>query len=288
MQSQVAVAAIQLTDSPAIADNLARARQWITAAAQAGCRLILLPEMFATGNFVYEEDASRFALAQELGSSSFVADFRALARQLQVVLPLPVFEKASDGRYYNSVLGIDADGAIVGLYRKSHIPPGRAGSLGEKYYFSPGNRGFQVWQTVLGKIGVGICYDWNFPETGRTLGLLGAEVLLAPFATGRGWEVDGFSRLMHGLAGAAALNLCPLLFANLVARRQPAELWDPAGGTRIFDDSGECVAQVEQGEGFCRWEYDWSASNERRRAAPFRRDRRPEIYYSLFTPAIAG
>ena len=139
-----------------------------------------MPELFATPYFCITQDPTHFAHALPFEGNPIVARFAALAKELGVVLPVSFFERAGQA-HFNSVAMADADGRILGLYRKSHIPQGPG--YEEKFYFSPGDTGFRVWDTAYGRIGVGICWDQWFPECARAMALMGAEVLLYPTAT---------------------------------------------------------------------------------------------------------
>jgi N-carbamoylputrescine amidase len=150
-------------------------------AAQGGAQVILLQELFETPYFCIEQDSRHLRLATTLEENPAVAHFAGIARELGVVLPISFFERAGRA-YFNSVAMLDADGSVLGLYRKSHIPNGPG--YQEKNYFSPGDTGFRVWQTPFGRIGVGICWDQWFPECARVMALAGAELLLYPTAIG--------------------------------------------------------------------------------------------------------
>jgi N-carbamoylputrescine amidase len=161
-------------DLPANAD---RAEGLVRKAAGQGAQVVLIQELFAAPYFCIEQHPKYFSLAQPLEGNPLVARFASLARELGVVIPVSVFERAGPA-FFNTVVVVDADGQVVGVYRKSHIPQGPG--YEEKYYFSPGDTGFRVWETAFGRLGVGICWDQWFPECARAMALMGAEVLLYP------------------------------------------------------------------------------------------------------------
>ena len=171
---KVTVAATQFACTPNAAENVARAESMVRQAAAKGAQVILLQELFETPYFCKDHLASHFAGAHPLPDNPLVRRFQALAKELGVVLPISVFERANNA-YYNSLAMVDADGEVMGIYRKSHIPDGPG--YHEKFYFSPGDTGFKVWQTRYGTIGVGICWDQWFPEAARCMALMGADIL---------------------------------------------------------------------------------------------------------------
>ena len=175
------VAALQFSMSDKYEENIAKADSMIEKAAKEGAQIILLPELFERFYFCQIEDYGHFSFAEEFETSKTIAHFREIAKRLSVVLPVSYFEKAGNV-FFNSIAIIDADGTVLGQYRKSHIPTGQC--YEEKFYFTPGDTGFRVWKTRFGVIGVGICWDQWFPETARSLALLGAQILFFPTAIG--------------------------------------------------------------------------------------------------------
>jgi len=173
--SQVTVAATQMACSWDRDANMARAERLIREAAGRGANVILIQELFETPYFCKDHQSDHFDLAKPLEGHPAVEHFQKLAKELNVVLPVSVFERANNA-FYNSVSLVDADGSILGSYRKSHIPEGPG--YHEKFYFSPGDTGFKVIDTQFAKIGVAICWDQWFPETARCMALMGAEILL--------------------------------------------------------------------------------------------------------------
>src|SRR3569833_2333049 len=177
----VSVAAVQMSCGWDADANIARAEQSGREAAGGGAQIILLPEWIETPYFCNEQDVRHLRLARSMSENRAVRHFSSLARELGVVLPISFFEHAGQA-YFNSFAIIVAVGGNLGIYRKSHIPNGPG--YQEKTYFSPGDTGFKVWNTRFGRIGVGICWDQWFPETARSMALMGAEILFYPTASG--------------------------------------------------------------------------------------------------------
>src|SRR6478609_9438424 len=176
---EVVVAATQFSCSWDVGRNMATAERHVREAASRGAQIILLPELFETPYFCIEQDVRHLNLARSVSENRAVRHFSAIARELSVVLPISFFEHAGPA-FFNSIAILDADGTHLGTYRKSHIPNGPG--YQEKNYFSPGDTGFKVWPTRFGRIGVGICWDQWFPETARSMALLGAELFFFPNA----------------------------------------------------------------------------------------------------------
>src|SRR5208337_3859477 len=199
--SKVTVAATQMACDWDRDANMARAEKLIREAARRGANVVLIQELFETPYFCKDHASRYFDLAKPLEAHPAVEHFRGLARELGVVLPVSVFERANNA-YYNSLVMVDADGEVLGSYRKSHIP--ESPGYHEKFYFAPGDTGFRVWSTRLGEIGVGVCWDQWFPESARAMALLGAEILLYPTAIGsepQNAEIDSkdhWTRTMQG------------------------------------------------------------------------------------------
>ncbi|MBS7538919.1 N-carbamoylputrescine amidase [Ancylobacter lacus] len=244
------VAATQMACSWDIPGNIARAEALVRAAAARGARLILIQELFETPYFCQDQLHEYLALAKPLEGNPLIAHFAALARELGVVLPLSFFERAGQAAF-NSLAVIDADGSIAGVYRKSHIPDGPGYT--EKFYFSPGDTGFRVWNTKVGRIGVGICWDQWFPECARAMALMGAEILLYPTAIGSEphdptlESAAHWQRVMQGHAGA---NLMPLVASNRIgteAGRNGTSITF-YGSSFIADPTGAKVAEAGRDE----------------------------------------
>jgi N-carbamoylputrescine amidase len=286
----VKVAATQFACSWDLAANLDRAEQLVREAHGGGAGLVLLQELFATPYFCIEQDPSYLRLAEPADHSPILQRFQALARELGVVLPVSFFERAHNA-YFNSLAVFDADGTRLGIYRKSHIPDGPG--YQEKYYFSPGDTGFRVWDTQVGRIGVGICWDQWFPESARAMALLGAELLLYPTAIGSepppAPPVDSrghWQRVQQGHAGA---NLMPLVASNRIGVERSKQ--DPErlkirfyGSSFIADAQGALVCSAsEDQQQVISATFDLDALRRQRDGWFLFRDRRPELYGPIGT-----
>lgn len=285
MSRTVTVAATQMACSWDRAANLARAEQLVRQAAAQGAQIVLIQELFETPYFCQKPNPDYLQLATRLEDNPAIARFRALARELAVVLPVSFFEHAGRARF-NSVAVIDADGSLLGVYRKSHIPDGPG--YHEKYYFNPGDSGFKVWNTRYAKIGVGICWDQWFPECARAMALLGAEILFYPTAIGSEPHDptinsrDHWQRVQQGHAGA---NLMPLVASNRVGREeQDGYAITFYGSSFIADAFGAKVAELdEREEGVLVQSFDLDRLEHTRSAWGVFRDRRPPLYAPLAT-----
>lgn len=283
------VAALQMAMTNSVAANVATAERLVRQAAKAGAQIILIPELFEGPYFCIDQLPEHFDRARPLAGHPTVEHFQALAAELQVVLPLSVYERAGQATF-NTVVMVDADGAVLGSYRKSHIPDGPGYT--EKYYFNPGDTGFRVWPTKYGTVGVGICWDQWFPESARCMALLGAELLLYPTAIGSEppapeWDSSGhWQRVMQGHAGA---NLMPLVAANRVGH----EVGQGANGQRaitfygssfIADNTGAKVAEAgREGEAVLIASFDLAELRATRQSWGLFRDRRPDLYGPILT-----
>lgn len=279
----VKVAAIQMRCSEQMEQNLLKAEALVRQAAAQGAQVILLQELFAWPYFCQKEKIEYAFYAQELSESSVVKHFQPIAKRLQVVLPISFYEKKNQARY-NSVAIIDANGEVLGVYRKSHIPDGPG--YEEKFYFQPGDTGFQVWPTRYGKIGVGICWDQWFPEAARCMVLMGAEILLYPTAIGSepaDPSLDSKDHWQACILGHAAANLVPIVVANRVGTEKIDDsqitfygssfIAGPHGNivqaaNRMDETIITATLQLDQIE---RQRVDWGVF----------RDRRPELYKIL-------
>jgi len=275
----VVVAAIQCPLGGARADNLARVEGHVREAAARGAQVILPPELFEGPYFCREEKAEWFAQARSLEEDEAVARMRVVARELGVVVPVSFFERAGQV-HYNSVAVIDADGAVLGVYRKSHIPDGPG--YEEKFYFRPGDTGFKAWDTKYGRIGVGICWDQWFPECARAMTLLGAEVLLYPTAIGsepHEPDLDTKDPWQRAMIGHAVSNVIPVVAANRVGTEEGQTFY---GSSFIANHRGDKVAELgREGEGVIVHTFDRAELRRTRAAWGFFRDRRPELYGAL-------
>ncbi len=277
--TDLTVAVTQMSCGPDAAANLDRAEALVREAAASGARLILLQELFETPYFCAEQDYGHLALARPFEDNPVLARFAALAAELRVVLPLSFFER--DGNtYYNSVAIADADGRLLGVYRKTHIPNGPG--YQEKQYFAPGNTGFRVWDTAVGRIGVGICWDQWFPECARAMALMGAELLLYPTAIGSEPQDPDLNSEAHWrtvMRGHAGANLVPLLASNRVG----AEPWRDFemrfyGGSFIAGPTGEVLGRMDDAPGVLTATLDLDAARRQRHEWGVFRDRAPHHY----------
>jgi len=282
---KVNLAAIQFACSDDRVANLAKAEALVRQAAAQGANIILTQELFETPYFCIEHDPRYFDLALPVEDNPAVRRFQQLARELNVVLPVSVFERAANA-FYNSIAIIDADGAFLGLYRKSHIP--ESPGYHEKFYFSPGDTGFRVWPTRFGKIGVGICWDQWFPESARIMALLGAEILLYPTAIGsepQDLSIDSQAHWQRAMQGHAACNIVPVVAANRIGTEKGGQ-WTVTyyGSSFITDHSGDLLAQADRThEAIITAQIDLLQIGQYRRAWGVFRDRRPDLYDPLLT-----
>jgi N-carbamoylputrescine amidase len=279
------VAAIQMSMADDVATNVATAERLVRAAAKQGAQIILIPELFESHYFCKDQRVEDLERARPIDDHPTIAHFQKVAQELSVVLPISVFER-SNNVLFNTVAIVDADGSMLGIYRKSHIPDGPGYT--EKYYFSPGDTGFRVWETMHGVIGVGICWDQWFPETARSMALLGAEVLLYPTAIGSeppnpSWDSSGhWQRVMQGHAGA---NVMPLVAANRTGLEVGANNEITFyGSSFIADATGAKVAEANrEEETVLIASFDRDQLRTMRNAWGLFRDRRPELYFPLVT-----
>ena len=286
----VTVAATQFACSWDLDANLARADAMVREAAARGAQVILLQELFETPYFCIEQDSRHLRLATPLEDNCSVAHFSRVAAELGVVLPVSFFERAGNA-YFNSVALIDADGRVLGVYRKAHIPNGPG--YQEKTYFSPGDTGFRVWDTAFGRIGVGICWDQWFPECARVMALQGAELLLYPTAIGTepppALPVNSREHWQRTQQGHAAANLVPLIASNRhgIERslQEPDRLFIRFyGSSFIADPFGAKLAEAgEDEDAILLASFDLAAIAELRDNWFVFRDRRPELYAPLLT-----
>ncbi len=279
----VTVACIQMSMGDDSAHNLNAAEIAIRSAASLGAEVVLLPELFEGPYFCIEQSSSHFGLARSVEESLAVARCAALARELNLVIPVSIFERDLNN-LFNTVVMIDADGEILGRYRKSHIPDGPGYS--EKFYFTPGDTGFRVWSTRFGRIGVGICWDQWFPEAARVMTLAGAELLLYPTAIGSEpqdptW--DSSAHWQRAMQGHAAANIVPVVAANRFGReRSEHREINFYGSSFMTDSTGEiCALAPREGDHILFSTYDLTAIESQRLNWGVFRDRRPDLYGPL-------
>ncbi|MGH7264469.1 MAG: nitrilase-related carbon-nitrogen hydrolase [Candidatus Rokuibacteriota bacterium] len=264
---------VQMNCSGDRKQNLDRAEAMIRDGAARGAQILLLPEVFHEAFFVVALDMKHFDLAEPV-PGPITDRMQALAKELGVVLVVPLYERVDRSVYYNSAVVIDADGRLLGTYRKNHIPLSTI--FYEKLYFKPGNLGYPVFQTRFGKVGLLICHDRHYPEGARAVALNGAEILLVPSATPDAsnsvpvWEKE--------LAAHAIFNEYFVAGLNRVGREDKYNYY---GRSVIFDPAGELLAQAGGGEEVLLADCDLDKITQRRRSWQFYRDRRPDTYGSL-------
>ena len=288
MSKVVKFAALQLTKSWDLEDNLEKAKKAIREAAQNGANVILPQELFAAPYFCKKQEAKYFELAEETENCRLIKEMSALAKELGVVIPVSYFEKAGN-TFFNSLVMIDADGTVLDNYRKSHIPDGPGYS--EKYYFSPGDTGFKVWQTKFGKFGAGICWDQWFPELARSLALHGAEAIFYPTAIGSEPQdptLDLRDHWQRTMQGHSAANLVPVIASNRVGTEVDDGIETTFyGSSFITDHTGAKIAEApREGETIIYAEIDLAAIAKARHAWGLFRDRRPDLYTSVGKLAV--
>jgi N-carbamoylputrescine amidase len=286
----VTVAATQMACEWDIDANIARAERLARKAADQGANVILLQELFEYPYFCIEQDPKHFALATRPEDNRAIKHFRPIAKELNAVLPISFFERANHA-FFNTVAMIDADGEVMGLYRKSHIPNGPG--YQEKQYFNPGDTGFKVWNTRHGRIGLGICWDQWFPETARSLALMGAEILLYPTAIGTepppAPPVLSREHWQRTQQGHAAANVMPLVASNRIgierSTQNPEGNWLRFyGSSFITDHLGAKVAETgEDQEAVVTASFDLTEIQAYRENWGVYRDRRPDLYGSVMT-----
>ncbi len=274
--SIIKVAAIQCAFSDNMSENIDRIAGFIEQAAKRGANVILPPELLQGHYFCVEEKEKHFDSAFPADSHPVVTKLSAVAKKLGVAIPASIFER--DGQhFYNSLAMIDADGSVLGVYRKSHIPDGPG--YEEKFYFRPGNTGFKVWATKFGKMGVGICWDQWFPETARVMMLMGADILFYPTAIGSEPdhpEFDTKELWQRAMVGHAVSNVVPVVAANRIGTENGQTFY---GSSFIADQRGEKIEELgRDNEGVIVAGFDLDEVRRNRAAFGFFRDRRPQLY----------
>jgi len=265
--------------------NIAQAEEQVRAAAAKDAKIILLQELFETPYFCKDLDSRYFELAHDMDSSSLLKKFSALAKELDVVLPISFFERANN-TFFNSIGILDASGELLGVYRKSHIP--ESPGYQEKFYFSPGDTGFRVWQTQHATIGVAICWDQWFPEAARAMVLQGAQALLYPTAIGSepGYpDIDSRGHWQRVMQGHAAANCVPVVASNRIGLEQ-GESCDVTfyGSSFITDNTGRMLVEADRDhQDVITAELDLEKMQCERAAWGLFRDRRPDLYAGLLS-----
>ena len=283
--ADVTIAVAQMRASTEAADNLDRAEALVRQAAGAGAGLVLTQELLESRYFPQTQVADRLAAARPVAGHPTVARFRDLARELSVVLPVSVFERANNATF-NSLVIIDADGQQLGVYRKSHIPDGPG--YQEKFYFSPGDSGFQAYDCAVGRIGCAICWDQWFPEAARVMVLKGADILLYPTAIGsepQDRTINSKPHWQRVMQGHAAANMVAVATANRVGKEiDGASEIEFYGGSFIADQTGAIVAEADdRSDTIASATFDLGAMRAERAAWGLFRDRRPELYRPLLS-----
>ncbi|WP_179506318.1 MULTISPECIES: N-carbamoylputrescine amidase [unclassified Sphingomonas] len=279
--TQLSVAALQLAlNSSDAADNIAAVSALVEQAAAQGAQVVLPPELFAGPYFCVTEDEARFALAHTLDSDPSVKAMQKLAKGLGIAIPTSFFEREGP-HYYNTLAMIDAQGEILGTYRKSHIPDGPG--YEEKYYFRPGNTGFKVWDVFGTRIGVGVCWDQWYPECARAMALMGAQVLFYPTAIGSepyDADLDTSRVWRRAMLGHAASNCMPVIAANRIGVEENDQAF--YGHSFIANEWGDFLAEYgAQETGVLVATLDLDAAARHRAGMGFFRDRRPQLYTRL-------
>ena len=281
---KVVVAATQMACSWDREATLAKAEKLVREAAAKGANIVLLQELFETPYFCQRHDFEYMDLATTPEENPAVKRFQEVAKELDIVIPVSFFERAGNAAF-NSVVIIDADGTVLGKYRKTHIPDGMP--YAEKFFFTPGDTGFKVWKTKYATIGVGICWDQWFPEAARCMALLGAEILFYPTAIGSEpvLQTDSKPHWQRCMQGHAAANIMPVIASNRIGHEvQKDSEMTFYGSSFIADETGGLVAEADrETEGVITAEFDLDAIAQKRREWGVFRDRRPEMYGTLLT-----
>ena len=281
---KVVVAATQMSCTWDREATLAKAEKLVREAAAKGANIILLQELFETPYFCQRHDFEYMDLATTPEENPAVKRFQKVAKELDVVIPVSFFERAGNAAF-NSIAIIDADGTVLGKYRKTHIPDGMP--YAEKFFFTPGDTGFKVWKTKYATIGAGICWDQWFPEAARCMALLGAEILFYPTAIGSEpvLQTDSKPHWQRCMQGHAAANIMPVVASNRIGHEvQKDSEMTFYGSSFIADETGGLVAEADrETEGVITAEFDLDAIAQKRREWGVFRDRRPEMYGTLLT-----
>jgi len=280
---EVTVAATQMACSNDTDKNVSNAEKLVRQAASKGAQIILIQELFESQYFCMDQKEELFELSKPFDNHPTIKKFSELAKELKVVLPVSFFEKANRA-HYNSVAIVDADGSVLGKYRKSHIPDGPG--YQEKFYFNPGDTGFKVWNTKYAKIGVGICWDQWFPEAARSMVLNGAELLLYPTAIGGEPEDDGFDSSdmwQRAMIGHAASNQIPVIASNRIGTEKGIDIENYFyGRSFVTNHTGDKIAEGSRDkEEVLIGKINLSEAETLRNVWGVFRDRRPELYKGL-------
>lgn len=287
---KVTAAAIQMQCSRNVQENIAHAEQLVRKAAADGANVILLPELFERQYFCQERQYEYYAYAKPTMENDAVKRFSVVAAELGAVIPISFYEKDGN-RLFNSIAVIDADGSVLGVYRKTHIPDDHY--YQEKFYFTPGDTGFRVWETKYGRIGIGICWDQWFPETARSLALNGAELLFYPTAIGSEpiLDCDSMPHWQRVMQGHSAANVMPVIAANRYGLEEVRPCEENGGQTSalrfygssfITDETGAILSQAErEGDVVLMQSFDLDRIAQARLEWGLFRDRRPHCYHTI-------
>lgn len=279
---KVTLSLSQMSCSHDYDENIKKETAFIKEAKKKAADLILLQELFERNYFCQIEDYNRFDFAEEYEHSKTLDYFSNLAKEQEIVIPVSFFEKKGCC-YFNSICVIDKDGKRLGLYRKTHIPTGEC--YEEKFYFAPGDTGFQVFHSKAGNVGIGICWDQWFLETGRVLALKGADYLLFPTAIGSEpvLDKDSMPHWRNAMIGQSALNIMPVIASNRVGiEKEENSSMKFFGSSFMTDETGTVVESLNrEEEGILLHTYDLDAIKKNRRDWGIFRDRRPEMYSSI-------
>ncbi|GMQ49234.1 N-carbamoylputrescine amidase [Vibrio sp. 10N] len=287
MSKVVKFAALQLTKTWDLDANLEKIKGAIREAAANGANVIVPQELMAAPYFCKKQESKYFELAEETENCRLIKELSALAKELNVVIPVSYFEKAGN-TFFNSLVMIDADGTVLENYRKSHIPDGPGYS--EKYYFSPGDTGFKVWKTQFGTFGAGICWDQWFPELARSLVLSGAEAIFYPTAIGsepQDLSLDSRDHWQRTMQGHSAANLVPVVASNRVGIEDDDGIKTTFYGSSFITDhtGGKLAEAPREGEAIIYAEIDLKETAKARHAWGLFRDRRPDLYQDILSLA---
>lgn len=279
----ITIAATQMACSWDIQSNIEKAINLVHKSADLGAQIILLQELFETPYFCINTKNEHFDLAKKLSDQPTIKKMQAIAKEREVVLPISFFEK-SGLVYFNSIVVIDADGSIIGHYRKSHIPDFPL--YEEKFYFTPGDTGFRVFDTKFAKIGIGICWDQWFPEAARVMALMGAELLLYPTAIGSELDkpdLDSKNHWQNTMRGHAAANIMPVIASNRIGQESSNDLsMEFYGSSFISNHLGELVSEADrESEKIITHTFDLDLIKQYRRDWGVYRDRRTDLYNEI-------
>ena len=285
--AEIKVAALQMKCTSDVFENIKKAEELVRTASEAGAKIILLPELFERLYFCQERRYEYYDFALPVNENAAVNHFKNICKELSVVMPISFYEK--DGtRLFNSIAMIDADGKVLGVYRKTHIPDDHY--YQEKFYFTPGNTGFKVFKTMYGNVGVGICWDQWFPETARAMARLGADLLLYPTAIGSEpiLDVDSSGHWKRTMQGHSAANVIPVVAANRYGEEKVIPCVENGnqnsalvfyGNSFMTDETGDIISSAGRNEeAVLVSSYDFDKIREARMSWGLFRDRRPEMY----------